>query len=144
MAAALKLIFAQPDRELAGEYLRQVAMAMQARWPRAAEMLLEAEDDILVYKTFPEKHHRSIRSTNPLERLIREVHRRTRVVGVFPNRPSVLRLAGTLLIEQDEEWRAGKRYFSQESIRELLDPDPATKAASLLVEPLINLEAQAR
>ncbi len=144
VAAVLKLIFAQPDRELAGEYLRQVAGAMQVRWPRAAEMLLEAEDDILVYKTFPEQHHRSIHSTNPLERIIREVHRRTRVVGVFPNRPSVLRLAGTLLIEQDEEWRAGRRYFSQESMRELLDPDPATQTAPLLVEPLINLDAQAR
>jgi transposase-like protein len=144
VAAALKLIFAQSNRKLAGVYLRQVAAAMQPHWPKAAEMLLSAEDDILVYKTFPEKHHRSIHSTNPLERINREVRRRTRVVGVFPDRPSVFRLAGSLLLEQDEEWRASRRYFSQESMAALLDPDQKLDALSapLFVEPLINLEVQ--
>jgi putative transposase len=144
VAAALKLIFDQSDRELAGATLHRVAAAMQPRWPRAAEMLLEAEDDILVYKSFPEKHHRSIHSTNPLERLNREVRRRTRVVGVFPDRPAAFRLVGSLLLEQDEDWRAGRRYFSRESMAALLDPEQSfeAEAVPLLVEPLIKLEVQ--
>lgn len=143
VAAVLKLIFVQPDHELAGAYLQRVAMAMQPRWPKAAEMLLDAEDEILVYKTFPQPQQRSLHSTNPLERLNREVRRRTRVVGVFPDRPSVFRLAGTLLLEQNEEWQAGRRYFSQESMQILLDQEKNIEAQSapLLVEPLINLEA---
>ncbi len=107
VAAAPKLLFGQSDRELAGATLHRVAAALQPRWPRAAVMLLEAENDILVYKSFPEKHHLSIHSTNPLERLNREVRRRTRVVGVFPDRPAVFRLVGSLPLEQDEDWRAG-------------------------------------
>ena len=142
VAAALKLIFAQPDPQLAGATLRRVAAAMQLHWSKAAELLLDAEHDILVYKTFPERHHRSIHSTNPLERLNREVRRRTRVVGVFPDRPSVFRLVGSLLQEQDEDWRAGRRYFSRESMEALLNPDQDGEAlpAPLIVEPLINLE----
>jgi transposase-like protein len=117
---------------------------MRPHWPKAAEMLLDAEDDILVYKTFPERHQRSIHSTNPLERLNREIRRRTNVVGVFPDRPSILRLTGSLLLEQDEDWRAGRRYFSKKSMDALLEPDqdPHTATATLFVEPLIKLEVQ--
>jgi transposase-like protein len=71
-------------------------------------MSLDAEDDILAYKTFPKKHHRSIRCVNPLERLNREIRRRTRVVGVFPHRASVFRLVGALLMDMDENWRDGR------------------------------------
>jgi putative transposase len=146
VAEAVKLVFAQPDRDTAGSYLRRLAEAMQARWSRAADMLLEAEEDILVYKTFPEKHHRSIHSTNPLERLNREIRRRTRVVGVFPNRPSLFRLVGTLLLETDEEWRARRCYFGQESMHELLNPDLAddNTPAPILLKPMIELEAQTK
>jgi transposase-like protein len=144
VAAALKLIFAQNDRDLTGTYLRRVAEAMMSHWPKAAERLLDAEDDVLVYKTFPERHQRSIHSTNPLERLNREIRRRTNVVGVFPDRPSILRLAGSLLLEQDEDWRAGRRYFSQKSMEALLEPDQNSEATTppLFVEPLVNLDVQ--
>jgi transposase-like protein len=71
-------------------------------------MSLDAEDDILAYKTFSKKHHRSIHSVNPLERLNREIRRRTRVVGVFPHRASVFRLVGALLMDMDENWRGGR------------------------------------
>lgn len=144
VSAALKLIFAQDDRDLAGMYLQRVAAAMRPHWPKAAAMLLDAEEDILVYKTFPERHQRSIHSTNPLERLNREIRRRTNVVGVFPDRPSILRLTGSLLLEQDEDWRAGRRYFSKKSMDTLLEPDqdPDTATAPLFVEPLIKLEVQ--
>lgn len=86
---ALKLIFRQPDYRTAQLYLEHLAGIMQERWPKASEMLLEAKKDILVYKTFPEEHHRSIHSVNPLERLNREIRRRERVVDVFPDRSSV-------------------------------------------------------
>ena len=142
VAEALKLIFAQPKRNSAGAYLRYLANLMQSRFPKVAEMLLEAEEDILAYKTFPSEHQRSIHSTNPLERLNREVRRRTRVVGIFPDRPSVYRLAGTLLMETDEDWQAGRRYFSQESMRKMLgkEVDEAYKVNELLVDALIHLE----
>jgi len=103
VAEALKLIFRQPDYHSAQIYLERLAVAMQSRWPKASEMLLEAKEDILVYKTFPEKHHRSIHSVNPLERLNREIRRRERVVGVLPDRSSVYRLIGTQLMNIDEE-----------------------------------------
>jgi len=85
---------------------------------------------------------RSIHSTNPLERLNREVRRRTRVVGVFPDRPSVYRLAGTLLLETDEDWRAERRYFCQESMRKMLgeEVDGTHKDNELLVDAFIHLE----
>jgi len=142
VAEALKLIFAQPNRDSARAYLRYLANLMQSRFPKVAEMLLEAEEDILAYKTFPSEHQRSIHSTNPLERLNREVRRRTRVVGIFPDRPSVYRLAGTLLLETDEDWQAGRHYFSQDSMRKMLgkEVDEAHKENELLVDALIHLE----
>ena len=77
-------------------------------------------DDVLTYLTFPSTHHRQIHSTNPLERLNREIRRRTNVVGIFPNNQSVLRLVGMLLIEQNDEWAIGRRYFSQDSMARLM------------------------
>jgi transposase-like protein len=116
---------------------------MQERWPKTAEMLLEAKEDILVYKTFPEEHHRSIHSVNPLERLNREIRRRTRVVGVFPDRPSVYRLVGTLLVNTDEDWRAGRRYMGKEGIEKIFKRFPERKNKDVILdEQLIRLEAQ--
>jgi transposase-like protein len=143
VADALKLIFDQPDYRTAQIYLEQLASVMQERWPKAAEMLLEAKEDILVYKTFPEEHHRSIHSVNPLERLNREIRRRTRVVGVFPDRPSVYRLVGTLLVNTDEDWRAGRRYMGKEGIEKIFKRFPERKNKDVILdEQLIRLEAQ--
>ena len=143
VADALKLIFEQPDHRTAQIYLEQLAAIMHKRWPKAAEMLLEAKDDILVYKTFPEEHHRSIHSVNPLERLNREIRRRTRVVGVFPDRASVYRLVGTLLVNTDEDWRAGRRYMGKEGIEKIFKRFPEEKNKEVILdEQLIRLEAQ--
>jgi len=141
VADALKLIFQQPDHRSAQIYLEHFA-AMQRRWPKAAEMLLEAKEDIPVYKTFPEEHHRSIHSVNPLERLNREIRRRTRVVGVFPDRSSVYRLVGTLLVNVDEDWRSGRYYMGKEGIQKIIKTVLEKKKDFILEEALVNLEAQ--
>jgi len=143
VADAIKLIFEQPDHRTAQTYLEHLAEAMHSHWPKAAEMLLEAKEDILVYKTFPEEHHRSIHSVNPLERLNREVRRRTRVVGVFPDRSSVYRLVGTLLVNMDEDWRAGRRYMGKEGIEKIFKRFPERKEKEFILDSaLIKLEAQ--
>jgi len=122
VAAALRTIFAQPNQEAARQQLGEVAQAMGSRWPRAAEVLVAGEEDVLSYMTFPPPHWTRIYSTNPLERLNREVKRRTNVVGIFPNSDAVLRLVGSVLIEIDDEWQAGRRYFSLQSMRMLREP----------------------
>jgi len=144
VANAFKLIFEQPDQQSSNVYLKYLAELMQSRWPKIAQMLLEAEDDILAYKTFPKEHHRSIHSVNPLERLNREIRRRTRVVGVFPNRSSVFRLVGTLLMDINENWRGGRRYMAQEGMNKLLNPEleEPSEQKFELVDELLELEAQ--
>lgn len=124
VAAALRTIFAQPDRKAAGEQLAEVVKAMHDRWPKAADLVAGAEDDVLAYMSFPQEHWTRIYSTNPLERVNKEVKRRTNVVGIFPDEPSVIRLVGSVLMEISDEWQVGRRYFSQESMNKLLDPKP--------------------
>jgi putative transposase len=123
VAALARTIFAQPDRQTAGQQLREVARLLHARWPQAAELLLAAEDDILAYMAFPREHWTRLYSTNVLERLNREVKRRTDVVGVFPDVPAVIRLVGAVLRELDDEWQVERRYFSLESMRKLVVPE---------------------
>jgi putative transposase len=128
MAAALRTVFAQPDQNAARRQLRAVYEAMLPRWPKAAQVLIEAEQDLLTYMTFPQEHWKRIYSNNVLERLNKEVKRRTNVVGVFPDEPSVIRLVGAILQEQSDEWQVAKRYFSLESMRKLYDPPPLVPA----------------
>lgn len=124
VAALLRTIFAQPHREAAGEQLGLVCDLLDKRWPNAAQLVRSAEDDILAYMAFPSEHWKRIYSNNPLERLNKEVKRRTNVVGVFPDVPSVMRLVGAVLVEIDDEWQAAtRRYFSQESMRKLYAPE---------------------
>ena len=125
VAAALRTIFAQPDREAAEQQLAEVVKAMKPRWPKAAEILEKARDDILAYMNFPLEHWTRIYSTNPLERLNKEIKRRTNVVGIFPDQGSVIRLVGAVLMEIADDWEVGRRYFSKESMRKLIDPEPA-------------------
>ena len=138
VAAALRTLFAQPDREAAGQQLAEVVGAMQARWPKAAELTEGAEEDILAYTAFSPEHLSRIYSTNPLDRLNKEINRRTYVVGVFPDRPSVIRLVGSVLMEIADEWRAARRYFSQEPIGRLTDPEPllVSEPASFRLAPV--------
>jgi len=119
VSAIIRTIFAQPSYEAAKSQLKRVVDELSGRFPKAMEILKEAEEDVLVYMTFPKAHWQRIHSTNPLERLNREIRRRTDVVGIFPNRDSVIRLVGAILLEQQDEWSVGRRYFSLESMRQL-------------------------
>jgi putative transposase len=97
-----------------------------------ARSSLEAEPDLLAFYTFPAARHSKLHSTNPLERVNREIGRRTDVVGVFPNDAALLRLAGSLLIEQNDEWLVSRRYLSEASMAELAT-DPTSTGKELQV-----------
>jgi len=116
IASAVRSVLEQPDERAAREQFGQVIDSLEPRFPTVARLLLDAESDLLAHFTFPETHRRQIRSTNPLERLNKEIKRRTAVVGIFPNRAAVIRLVGMILAEQDDEWQDGRRYFSPESM----------------------------
>lgn len=110
VTAAVRTVFAQPDIAAAREQLRRVARRL-AKYPKVADLLLEAEDEVLAHMVLPESHRRRMHSTNPLERLNGELKRRSKVVGVFPNPAAVERLLGTVLIEIDEDWQAADRRY---------------------------------
>ena len=131
VAATIRTVFAQPDPQSAREQWRRVADGFRSRYPRLADLLDAAEPDVLAYLAFPAAHWRQIWSNNPLERVNREIKRRTDVVGIFPNTAAVLRLGGAVLAEQHDEWQVGRRYFSSESLAKL-SPPPAVPEPALL------------
>lgn len=116
IASAIRSIFEQPDERSAREQSGRVIEGIRPRFPAVAELLTDAEPDLLAHFTFPDTHRRQIRSTNPLERLNKEIKRRTAVVGIFPNRAALIRLVGMVLAEQDDEWQDGRRYFRPETM----------------------------
>jgi transposase-like protein len=129
VAAALRQAFLQADAETAHQTWRQVADQLRARWPKLAQLMDDSEHDVLAYMTFPAQHRVKLHSTNPLERLNKEVKRRADVVGIFPNEASIIRLIGAVLLEQNDEWQLMHRYMQVEAMAELLtpaaDPDQA-------------------
>jgi putative transposase len=123
VAATIRTIFAQPNAELVREQVDTVADILAPKFPAVAEMLHEAKADLTAFADFPTSHWRKVWSSNPIERLNREIKRRTDVVGIFPNPEAVTRLVGAILIEQHEEWQASdRRYLSKASMAELNTP----------------------
>ena len=120
MAAALRQAFLQPDAEAARQAFRHVADQMRERWPRLAAFMDASEHDVLAYMAFPAQHRTKLHSTNTLERLNKEVKRRADVVGIFPGEPSILRLIGAVLLEQNDEWQTQTRYMQVEAMAELM------------------------
>jgi putative transposase len=120
VASIIRTIFAGPDTEHVLAQFNEVTRVLERSHPKVAEMLDQARHDLLAFTKYPTRHWRQIWSINPLERVNKEIKRRTDVVGVFPNPASLLRLAGAVLIEQHDEWEAGdRRYFSEASMLEL-------------------------
>ncbi len=125
VAALIRTIFAQPNADKTRSQLRQVATSLERNFPKAAALLADAEHDVTAYATFPRAHWRKIWSTNPLERVNKEIKRRTNVVGVFPNDASVIRLVGAVLAEVHDDWQvADRRYLSEGSMTALSTPPP--------------------
>ncbi len=120
VAALVRTIFAQPDHASAMAHVADVAEMLRRKFPQAADLLEDAAEDVLAYMHFPREHWRQLHSINTLERINKELKRRTRVVGIFPNRDSLVRMVATLLQEQDDEWQVmDRRYFSLESMRRI-------------------------
>src|SRR5690242_8030055 len=117
VAAAVRTVFAQPDTAHVREQLDVIATMLGRQFPKVETMLRDAATDITAFADFPVSHWKKVWSTNPLERVNKEIKRRTDVVGVFPNPTALLRLAGSVLIEVHDEWQVGdRRYLSEGSM----------------------------
>ena len=120
LAALIRPIFTAEDGEQARAQVTAALERLEGPLPKIHDLLQEAEDDLLAFYAFPADHWPKLRSTNPLERVNREIGRRTDVVGIFPNDRSLIRLAASVVIEQNDEWLVGKRYLSQHTLDTIL------------------------
>ena len=130
VAAAIRTAFAQETEKEAHAEWRAVADRLRERFAKVSALMDDAEHDVLAYMSFHKSHWSQIRSTNPLERLNREVKRRTNVVSIFPNEDAIERLVGALLLECNDEWAVSRRYMSLETMAGLSD-DGAVKPPAI-------------
>ena len=121
VVAMLKTIFAQESAEAAHEQWHHVADALRERYEKLAIMMDGSREEVLAYMAFPKEHWVQISSTNPLERVNKEIKRRADVIGIFPNTAAVIRLVGALMLEQNDEWSVSRRYMTLETIGALSD-----------------------
>jgi putative transposase len=128
VSAAIRTAFAQGTKAEAHREWQAVAERLRDRFPKVSQMMLEAEHDVLGYMAFPKEHWPQIHSTNPLERLNREVKRRTNVVSIFPNEAAIIRLVGAILLETNDEWTVARRYMSLESLAAICQDHPVGPA----------------
>src|SRR5436189_1248896 len=120
VATMVRTIFAQPDAETVHEQYRRIVDQLETRFPEAAALLEEAATDLLAFTSFPKEHWRQLWSNNSLERPNKEIRRRTDVVGIFPDRATIVRLFGALPAEQHHQWAVARRYMSVESVAKAL------------------------
>jgi len=121
VAAMLKTIFAQETKAEAENQWQVVADALREKNDGLARMMDASREDVLAYMDFPREHWAQIASTNPLERLNKEIKRRSNVVGIFPNDAAIIRLVGALMLEQNDEWAVARRYMALESLARIVD-----------------------
>ena len=127
--AAIRTAFVQETEEAARAEWRTVADRLRAKFRKLSELMDGAENEVLAYMAFPKSHWSQIHSTNPIERLNREIERRTNVVSIFPNEAAIVRLIGAILLEQNDEWAVSRRYMSLETLAGLCDdPQVSNKA----------------
>src|SRR5436190_2319215 len=126
VAAAIRTAFVQETEEAARAEWRAVADRLRAKFRKLSELMDGAENEVLAYMAFPKSHWSQIHSTNPIERLNREIKRRTNVVSIFPNEQAIVRLIGAILLEQNDEWAVSRRYMSLETLAGLSD-DPLVR-----------------
>ncbi|WP_413989139.1 IS256 family transposase [Labrys okinawensis] len=134
VAAAIRQAFIQPDHDNAVQTWRHVADQLRVRWPKLGTFMDDAEADVLAYMAFPSQHRTKLHSTNPLERLNKEVKRRADVVGIFPNEDSIVRLIGAVLLEANDEWQLQHRYMQVEAMADL-NPQPIEEDKPLQITP---------
>jgi len=130
VSAALREVFNAEDRDQARDRLGHVLDRLGPVCPRVCGLLEDAEEDLIAFYAFPREHPTKLRSTNPQERVNKEIGRRSDVVGIFPNDASVIRLAGALLSEQNDEWLVQRRYLSAESISSAWCPSARSHSSS--------------
>ena len=123
VASYIRTAFSQETEEAARAQWRKVAEGLRPKALKLAELMDAAEDDVLAHMAYPKELRTKLHSTNPLERLNKEIKRRTNVVGIFPNEQAVTRLVGALMLEQNDEWAVTRRYMSMESVADLCKPD---------------------
>jgi transposase-like protein len=123
VATMLRTIFTHGEEAAAREQWRKVADALRPRFKATAELMDRSEDDVLAHMAFPPQHWPQIASTNPLERVNKEIKRRSEVVGIFPNAAAIVRLVGALMLEQTDEWAVARRYMTLETLQPVSD-DP--------------------
>ena len=126
VAAVFRTIFAQPDADSMTATWDQVRDQLAGRFPKIGPLMDEAKTEVLAFNAFPRAHWRKIWSTNPLERLNKEIKRRTRVVGIFPNEAAVIRLVGAVLADTHDEWQTDERRYLSEGSMALLYPERDT------------------
>ena len=129
VAAMIRTIFAQETKAEAYAQWDKVADALRDKHEKLGELMDAAREDVLTYLDYPKDHWAQIASTNPLERLNKEIKRRADVVGIFPNDAAIVRLVGALMLEQSDEWAVSRRYFSLESLAKVTDTPPRQLAA---------------
>jgi transposase-like protein len=139
VATLVRTIFDQPDAAEVHAQFDRVVAALEAKLPAAAEHLSAAREDLLAFTAVPREIWRQVWSSNPQERLNKELRRRTDVVGIFPGRPAIIRLVGAVLMEQNDEWAEARRYMGPDVLAKasgLTAPDNTTSPEVNAIEPI--------
>jgi putative transposase len=135
VAAVFRTVFAQPDADAVAATWDHVRDELAARFPKIGELMDEAKTEVLAFTAFPRAHWTKIWSNNPIERLNREIKRRARVVGIFPNSPAVIRLVGAVLADAHDEWQVADRRYLSEASMALLYKTGDTDTAAITSGP---------